>query len=331
MNNILYFMLYPIYLIYLLVIGIRNFTYNKNFFNITKLNCKVISVGNISMGGTGKTPIVIELAKVLQKDNKVAILSRGYGRSSKGTQLVTDGKTNHVDWGLVGDEPALMAKKLSGIPIVVDENRVRGGQYLIEEFNPHVIILDDAFQHRKIHRDFDIVLIDSTKTTKFQYLREPITSLKRADLILITKIKTNRDISSFKNKISPFNVPVYNSSITNSKSFIGYNGLKTPVDSIKSKSVLTFSGIGNPKTFIQMVSELGFDVKDIINFKDHYRYSEIDINLIQTRHEKSRTEIILTTEKDILKLPPSSLPIYSVPINMTIAPAVIEHINKIFN
>ena len=140
----------------------RNLFYSAGFFVTRKLPAKVISVGNITSGGTGKTPAVIYLAKMLlSQGHRVSILSRGYGRKTAGTQLVTDGKTPVTDWRNFGDEPTLMANALTGVPIVVDNNRHRGGMVLVDRFNPDIIIMDDAFQHRAIERDIDIVLINS--------------------------------------------------------------------------------------------------------------------------------------------------------------------------
>ena len=164
------------------------------FFISKKLPTKVISIGNITTGGTGKTPAVIFLTKTLSKKGiKCAILSRGYGRKTAGTQLVTDGGAVVTDWRNFGDEPSLMAKSLPGIPIVVDSKRHRGGMFLIDNFNPEVILLDDAFQHRRIERDLDIVLINGKdkrsdyRLLPFGLLREPLSSLKRADALIFTK------------------------------------------------------------------------------------------------------------------------------------------------
>ena len=187
-------LLFPLALFYWGIIYWRNLFYSAGFFISKKLPTKVISVGNITTGGTGKTPAVIFLTKALsEKGIKCAILSRGYGRKTVGTMLVTDGETSVANWQNFGDEPSLMAKSLPGIPIVVDSKRHRGGTFLVEKFKPEVIILDDAFQHRRIQRDLDIVLINGQdkrsdhKLVPFGLLREPHSSLKRADVLIFTK------------------------------------------------------------------------------------------------------------------------------------------------
>ena len=193
------YLLFPLAIIYRLIVFWRNVLYNYNFFISRKLPAKIISVGNITTGGTGKTPAVIFLTKhFLQKQQKVAILSRGYGRKTAGTQEVTNGKAIHGDWLNFGDEPCLMAKKLPGVPIVVDENRYRGGLYITEKFRPDIIILDDAFQHRALERDVDIVLVngqDQKSTHKmFPYglLREPIKrKINQKKRLMMEKLKIN--------------------------------------------------------------------------------------------------------------------------------------------
>ena len=156
------YLLFPLALLYWGIIFWRNLFYNFNFFITHKIKSKVISVGNISLGGTGKTPVVIFLALLLSKTGrKVAILSRGYGRATKGLFLVSKGDGLILcSWEDCGDEPYMMAQKLPNLPILVDENRYRGSLYLEKNFNPDIIIMDDGFQHRALHRDLDIVLVN---------------------------------------------------------------------------------------------------------------------------------------------------------------------------
>ena len=176
---------------------IRNFCYDKHLIKTNQLPCLVISIGNLTLGGTGKTPAVLYLCKVLQenKNKDIAILSRGYKRSTSGTVLASNGNGPLKNWQAVGDEPFMMAQKTKNIPIVVDNNRYRGGMFLIENFNTKIIILDDGFQHRSTLRNLDILLINgSTYPSDYSFLtinpiRETWASLNRADLIIFTKNK----------------------------------------------------------------------------------------------------------------------------------------------
>ena len=200
MNSLLGYLLFPVLVLYRFIILLRNFCYDKKLIKTNQLPCDVISIGNISFGGTGKTPTVLYLCKMLQKNKKkdIAILSRGYKRNTHGTILVSSGNGPLKNWQAVGDESYMMAQKTKNIPIVVDSNRYRGGKYLIKKFNTKIIILDDGFQHRALSRNLDIVLINGqAKPSDYSFLttnliRETWISLKRADAVIFTKKKPNR-------------------------------------------------------------------------------------------------------------------------------------------
>ena len=325
MSTIVNILLLPLFLIYLFIVAIRNYLYDIKIFNSTKLPCKIISVGNITVGGTGKTPVVIAIAKFLQQQNKtIAILSRGYGRKTTGTQLVTDRKFNPQNWERVGDEPTLMAKYLSDIPVVVDENRIRGGKYLINKFNPEIIILDDGFQHRKIYRDVDIVLVNSniSKITNqlfsFWNFREPWKSLKRAHLIFLTKSNFFIPSKKLQAKLITIGVPLFKTNIIPSSYLLDNKNNKIDVEYINGKTALLFCGIGDPESFTKTVQSLNIKILDSINFSDHKNYSKSDIEKISNKYIKTGADVIITTEKDFLKIGETTLPIYTIPITMNI-------------
>jgi tetraacyldisaccharide 4'-kinase len=316
-------------------VAIRNYLYDIKLFKATKLSCKIISVGNITIGGTGKTPTVIAIAKFLQQQNRtVAVLSRGYGRKSTGTLLVTDGKTNLSNWRNVGDESALMAKHLSNIPIVVDENRIRGGKYLITKFNPEIIILDDGFQHRKIHRDVDIVLVNSNvskfnnRIFGFGNFREPWESLKRTHIIFLTKSGFVSPSSKLLAKLNTINLPLFKTDINTSPYFLDHKNNKIKIDYFIGKTALLFSGIGDPESFQKTVQSFNISILDSINFRDHKNYSTSNIQKINNKFIKSGADMILTTEKDFLKICETDLPIYTIPITMNIEKNGYEQILK---
>ena len=164
-NNYSRFIFYPLSLFYQITLFIRSFFYKINFLETRSLPCKVISVGNITAGGSGKTPTVEYLSRLLQsKGKKIGIISRGYRRNSKKTLIVTDGKTKPKKWESFGDEPYLLAQKLDNVPIIVGQSRYEAGIKMIETFNPEIIIMDDGFQHISLSRDLDIVLVNSKDT-----------------------------------------------------------------------------------------------------------------------------------------------------------------------
>ena len=297
------YLLFPLALLYWGIIFWRNLFYNFNFFITHKIKTKVISVGNISLGGTGKTPIVISLALLLTKiGKKVAILSRGYGRTTKGLLLVSKGDGLLCSWEDCGDEPYMMAQRLNDLPILVDENRHRGSLYLEKNFKPDIIIMDDGFQHRALHRDLDIVLVNGVDNIKnhrllpYGILREPWNNIKRANVIMVTKKKPN---PLLQRKIKEASLPIIHTSVN---PVLRYSDIKPRMKANREKSVYLVSGLGNPTFFKKTVEHLGFNICGIKNFQDHYHYKENDIFQLETIAKQSGASLVLTTEKDWLKI-----------------------------
>ena len=297
------YILFPLALLYWGIVYWRDLFYNFNFFISHKVNSKVISVGNITLGGTGKTPAVIFLASLLTKiGKKVAILSRGYGRETKGLLLVSRGDGLRCQWKDCGDEPYMMSEKLPNLPIVVDENRYRGSLYLENNFDLDIIILDDGFQHRSLHRDLDIVLIDGEdnlndhKLLPYGILREPWNSIKRASAIMVTKKKPG---PLLKRRIEEISLP---SIETRFSPVLRYSDKNTEVKKVKDKCVYLVSGLGNPKFFKKTVEHMGFKICGTKEFRDHYNYKQDDILRLRTLARESGASIVLTTEKDWLKI-----------------------------
>tara|TARA_B100001750_G_scaffold92937_1_gene73321 strand:- start:721 stop:1767 length:1047 start_codon:yes stop_codon:yes gene_type:complete len=300
------FVLFPLALFYWATVFWRNVLYNYKFFISRKLPTKIISVGNITTGGTGKTPAVIYLAKnLLEKNYSIAILSRGYGRKTAGTQLVTDGKNTVNDWRNFGDEATLMSQKLKGVPIVVDENRYRGGLLLIDKFKPDIIILDDGFQHRSLERDVDIVLLncqdqrEEHKMIPYGKLREPRRHLNRADMLILTKTNLIEPSAYLKRLTDKFKPPTYNSSVCCNK-LLTSNDQTMMID--ENISVLAISGIADTQSFHKTLERAGINVCETITFIDHHNYVQKDIDEILNKAQNCNADIIVTTEKDMVKL-----------------------------
>ncbi|WP_084222160.1 tetraacyldisaccharide 4'-kinase [Thermodesulfobacterium hydrogeniphilum] len=276
---------------YFYIIFIRNFFYDKNFFKSYKLSVPVISIGNLSVGGTGKTSIVRYLCENLADNFHIGILSRGYKRKSKGTLIVSYMGKIQENWERVGDEPFLLAKifekKGLQISIVVDENRVRGGEKAIKELGVNLIILDDGFQHRRLKRDLDIVLIKKedleNKILPFGKLREPLTSLKRADAIVLTYQDYQPFDYSFNDK------PIFKLYRKN------WRVLNHRLEEINpgDKEFIAFCGLGDNRQFFITLKRLNLKIKKMISFPDHYDYSNFTL---------SPDESYITTLKDGIKL-----------------------------
>jgi len=301
MNTWLHYLLFPVSVLYRSIILFRNFCYDKKLIKANQLPCDVISVGNLSFGGTGKTPTVLYLCKILQKNKikDIAILSRGYKRNTSGTVLVSNGNGPLKNWQNVGDESFMMAQKTKNIPIVVDSNRYRGGKFLIENFNSKIIILDDGFQHQALSRNLDIVLVNGyTKPSDYSFftanlIRETWSSLKRANAIILTKKNPNplllKDIE--EKKLLYIN-STFKSSIPYPKGF-----------DQKNKAFL-LSGIGNPKSFEKSARSHGCMIVGIKTFKDHYSYNKKILLKIVHLAKNLKADYILTTEKDWVKIEP---------------------------
>lgn len=310
-NKLYQFLLVPFSLFYWLIIGIRNWLYDHKIFRSLKIeSCKIISVGNISVGGTGKTPVIKFLATYLKDQGvKVSILSRGYRRKGSDTVIVTDGERLLAGPAEAGDEPYLLARQLSHVAIVVEADRYKGALTIQQQFQPDIILLDDGFQHRRLHRDFDIVLVDASVSfgrgllLPAGFLREPIKSLNRADLIWLTRVdqarKLNELIEQIKNQSSsPLILSEHRAvEIIHATTLARYQ-----LSFMHQKSMLLFSGIANPKSFETTVADSGGDIKYHLIFSDHYQYRPKDINRIMNKAKLVDAEIILTTEKDFARL-----------------------------
>ncbi len=310
-NNVVKILLLPFSLIYGVIIYIRNKFYDWRIFNIKQISgIRCISVGNITTGGTGKTPAVEYLANLfIENEKQVSILSRGYRRKSKGTVIVSNGHQIMVDYDESGDEPQLLARNLAGVPVVVESDRFKGGMFIRDTFNPDIIILDDGFQHRRINRDLDILLIDCSAGLENDILlpagtlRESLAGLKRSDIILLTRVDQVDQIASTRNIIKKHtNVPIFET-IHQAVSLNELNGTSEySVELIKNKKVAIFSGIGNPDAFRNTIMKLGADIASENTFSDHHNYSRTDLQQIQKRAVNSKAQWIITTEKDAVRL-----------------------------
>jgi len=302
--------------------GLRRKLYQSGLLKPKRLPCFVISIGNIMVGGVGKTPMTIYLAELLTKMGKrPVVISRGYQGSLKtGAGIVSNGETIFLDTDVAGDEPYMMARRKT-FPVVVGKDRYTAGMLAIEQLNPDVIVLDDAFQHVKLERDLDILLFDhdrplgNNRMLPAGRLREaPAMSKNRVHAIAFTRCpeKNNSGEDNSENQvkdiISQFDeIPFFKTCHTPfllqmlPREKTSDPALCCP-DTLKDRKGLLFSGIANNKSFKYAAEELGVNVVDHIEFKDHYRYKKADILMIQKRAWEIGTDLIITTEKDWVKL-----------------------------
>lgn len=301
-------------IIYFFITSFRNWLYDKGILKSHELpGVEIICIGNITVGGTGKTPAVQFFAKKLEKmGKKVAIVSRGYkGKREKEPLLVSDGKNIFVTPRESGDEPYIHALNLK-VPVIVGKNRYKACKYAKEKFDVDTIILDDGFQHRRLKRNRDIVLIDATNPFGWGdllpkgTLREDFQKAgERASEFIITKsdLIEERDLEKlkrfFKSKFSK-PVSVAKHGVT---SLCDLKGNPKPLFWIEEKRVLLFSGLANPLNFEKTVISLKPSYIERVDFMDHHNFKEKDIDLIVKRAENMNANFIITTEKDLVKLP----------------------------
>ena len=296
---------------YRLIITFRNWLYDKKIFAVVKLPCPVISVGNITAGGTGKTPCVVMLAQMLQSHGfKPAILSRGYGgKNTKSVNIVSDGKNILLDSKTAGDEPFLMAQSLRSIPIIVGPQRIKTGSAAINRFGANVLICDDAMQHRQIFRDISLVLLDSQDPLGNGHvlprgkLREPIAGLERASAFLLTRTDETSKADNINNKLKQVgNIPIF-TSIHKIKDVIkGDYSDKWPISGLKGKKVCAFCGIAKPDSFKKSLLAAQAHILSLDTFPDHHNYNRAELEIIKNKFYDYKADLIITTQKDGMRL-----------------------------
>ncbi len=302
--------LFPLSILYGIIIRIRNFLFDIGKLHSKKYGLPIISVGNITVGGTGKTPLTELLIKNLISDYKLALLSRGYKRKTKGV-FVSDNKSTSLD---IGDEPFQIKAKFPELLVTVAEKRVEGiDRMLTLKSKPEVIIMDDAYQHRYVNPGFSILVIDYNRPLWKDLmlpageLREPRVGKKRADIILVNKCPEKLEFTEQSNIIKKLNIDtdqsVYFSTIgyQNCISLFCKHKVLTEID-IESLDVLLVTGIANPKPLLQHISSFSSKV-ELIQFADHYQFKKVDLQKIKKHFNdiEGKNKIILTTEKDAVR------------------------------
>ncbi|RZJ67092.1 MAG: tetraacyldisaccharide 4'-kinase [Flavobacterium sp.] len=311
--------LFPFAAIYGFITGMRNYFYDKGIFRSTTFNIPVIAVGNLSVGGTGKSPQIEYLLRLLTPNYKVATLSRGYKRKTSGFVLAD--KSSNAE--TLGDEPFQFHRKFPDILVAVDADRTNGIQKLLEQpRKPDVILLDDAFQHRKVHAGFYILLTVFNDLYVDDFLlptgnlRESRRGAKRADIIIVTKCPS--DLSEAQQNVIRYKMRL-KSHQQLFFSFIDYDDSvcsdvrNISVDELKNQKKLLVAGIAKPKPFFDYLNS-GSD--EILEFPDHHHFSDSDILEIA---KKANGNPIVTTEKDYVRLQNSGLEnVYYLPIKSTL-------------
>ena len=308
--------------VFSLVVALRYALYGMGLLRRFPLGVQVISIGNVTAGGTGKTPVTEIFARTLAAEGrKVAILSRGYRRKEAPflqrllTQVidpplvVSDGKHVLLDAATGGDEPYMLASNLPGVAVVVDRNRVKAGRYAVKRLGCDTIILDDGFQYQKLKHSIEVVLVDSTNPfgngnmLPRGILREPAKHLRRADIIFLTKCRG--DVSEVKNEIRRYNKTADIVECNHTPRVLKdvWSREEYPLSWLDGKTVCTLSGIASPKGFENSLRRLGSKVVWCERYADHHRYDSSEVLYALNRTADMGADALVTTEKDAVRFP----------------------------
>ena len=305
-------LLLPFSAVYRAGIALRHLAYRHGLFKTHRLNRPVISVGNLTVGGTGKTPLVMYIAeRLVDRGWTPSILTRGYRRSVGGMVTLAPQTNRRVDPREAGDEAALLAVALPKVPIVVSGNRHRAGRLAEERYTVDVHLLDDGFQHWALFRAVDIVTIDVTQDFSSGLLlpagrfREPRSALRRADIVVLTRTDL-ADGSCHKEIVARLNprAELFESTIALRGWIDAQSGLPVPQGEMQTRRALAFCGIGNPKAFFAGLRQWGIQVCAEASYRDHYRYGRGDLHRLERRARAAGAEMLVTTEKDLANFPP---------------------------
>ena len=309
-------------LVFAAVVGVRYFLYRIGVLRRFPLGVQVISIGNVTAGGTGKTPVTeIFAATLAAEGRKVAILSRGYRRREAPwwvrmfTQVVapplvvSDGRRVLIDSAEGGDEPYMLASNLPGVAVVVDRDRVKAGRYAVKRLGCDTIILDDGFQYQKLKHSIEVVLVDSTNPfgngnmLPRGILREPVRSLKRADIIFLTKCSGS--VSSVREEIRQYNKTAEIVECKHAPKVLKdvWSREEFPLSWLQGKTTCTLSGIASPKGFENSLRHLGARVVWCERYADHHRYDSSEILYALNRTADIGADALVTTEKDAVRFP----------------------------
>jgi tetraacyldisaccharide 4'-kinase len=303
------------------LVQLRKILYKKGLLPSKRLPCPVISIGNLTVGGSGKTPMAIYVADLIQSlGYSVAIISRGYkGQAEKIGGVVCDGRRICMGPDTAGDEPFMVARRLKTVPVIVGQNRLKAGRLAIQDFKPDVLLLDDAFQHLKLHRDLDLLLLDSNAPLGNTYffprgtLREPASALSRGDAVIFTRSDIGKMPSLIQIKKHVPKTPIFYSShipyiykiVTGNKA----QSQDSPRSSSKydfaifnNKKVFAFSGIASNDDFRRTIESFKCKLENFSEFPDHHRYSNKELDGILKSATDLSVEFIFTTEKDYVRI-----------------------------
>ncbi len=289
--------------------------YSKGYMKRVRLPIPVVSIGNITCGGTGKTPMAIDITRrLIAAGYRVAVLSRGYARKSKQKiTVVSNGKGEFALCEEAGDEPLLIAMSVPEAIVIVGSSRAETAHIAINEYNADVIVLDDGFQHIRLERDLDVVLVDYNDDPENDMLlpagrlREPLSALNRARVVVITKVPSNPDNARLAKLRSLIHSYAERAEIAEArfvpKRLRTNNGV-APLEQLRGQRVVAFCGVARPEGFAATLNQLGCTVVHLKSFSDHHWYTPDELKMLEKLMRESNASAVVTTEKDMVKIAP---------------------------
>jgi tetraacyldisaccharide 4'-kinase len=318
--------LYVLSFLFSFIVQLRWYLYEHRILRNKPLGCLVVVVGNLTVGGTGKTPVVEKFARTLsERGRKVAILSRGYKSKKEPLpkkiwrklthgeeappKVVSDGKNVLLDSEVAGDEPYMLACNLPGVVVLCDKNRVKAGSFAIRRFGCDTLILDDGFQYLPLKGRLNLLLVDKTNPFGNQHLlprgilREPIKHLSRASYIFLTKSDGTQD-DALLELIREHNPKAEIIECSHQPQYLQAidGGARLPLDTLKGAHIAAFSGIASPESFENMLRGYGAEIRYNHRFLDHHRFSRAEIQHVYDQADEAELDMIVTTEKDAVRL-----------------------------
>ena len=295
---------------------LREAAYARGLLASGRLACPVVSVGNLTVGGTGKTPAVELVARwLLDAGRRVAVVSRGYGRKpGAAIELVSDGTGPKLPAARAGDEPLLLARRLGGVGVVVGADRLAAGRWAVTRLHPDVVLLDDGFQQRRLRKDVEIVCLDARAPWgpgglfPRGTLREPPSALARAHLVVVTRAG-QADLGPLLAEIRHRAGPVFCLAAdyaVDGLEDLG-SGAHQPAEALRGRAVLAFAGIAAPERLVETLAAHGADVRDLVAFPDHHAYEARDLEAVRQRAQAVGASLLVTTEKDAMRLRPEDV------------------------
>lgn len=315
---------------YRAALAVRDRAYRWGVLPTGRLPCPVISVGNLTLGGTGKTPMVELVARTLQELGAVpAVLSRGYGRNTRGVHVVADREGIRAEARTGGDEPRLLAERLPGVPVVVGENRYEAGRVAVERCGATALVLDDGFQHRTLAKDFEILVVSgrapwgNARVFPRGMLREPLTAIERAHAVVVTNPVAPEALAEVTATVRRHHAtaPVLAARYELEEASEPLRGRRVPVAELAGRRLLAFAGLGSPEGFADTVDATGIRRVGLVEFPDHHWFTPSDVAELARDARAAGAQGLVTTEKDWVRMrevTPPTLPLWVLPVRLVI-------------